>query len=376
MSMARLSAGAGYRYLLRHTAAGDAVRPGSTPLSEYYAATGYPPGRWLGSGLAGLAAGEGMPAGTMVTEEALAGLYAGRDPATGLPLGRTMPTYPVVDGRRPRHAVAGFDLTFTVPKSLSVLWAMADEPTRAMIAQVHHLAVTDVLAFLEDRVASTRVGHAGAQSMAVRGLVAAAFDHWDTRAGDPNLHTHLVLANKVQGVDGVWRSLDGRQLHKAAVAVSELYDDLLADRLAAVLPVEWSHRDRGAGRTPAFEVDGVDDGLLAEFSQRAIQVTARTRELAAAFRVEQGRCPSRVARPACLPRYPPCQVPACPGRSAGRLAATSPGPHWPVAPRPDCRGHGRMDCPAVAGSRCRARDDAASRSRHRDRRGDPANHLG
>jgi len=59
MSMARLSAGAGYRYLLRHTAAGDAVRPGSTPLSEYYAATGYPPGRWLGSGLAGLAAGEG-----------------------------------------------------------------------------------------------------------------------------------------------------------------------------------------------------------------------------------------------------------------------------------------------------------------------------
>jgi len=296
MSMARLSAGAGYRYLLRHTAAGDAVRPGSTPLSEYYAATGYPPGRWLGSGLAGLVAGEGMPAGTMVTEEALAGLYAGRDPATGLPLGRTMPTYPVVDGRRPRHAVAGFDLTFTVPKSLSVLWAMADEPTRAMIAQVHHLAVTDVLAFLEDRVASTRVGHAGAQSMAVRGLVAAAFDHWDTRAGDPNLHTHLVLANKVQGVDGVWRSLDGRQLHKAAVAVSELYDDLLADRLAAVLPVEWSHRDRGAGRTPAFEVDGVDDGLLAEFSQRAIQVTARTRELAAAFRVEQGRCPSRVER--------------------------------------------------------------------------------
>src|SRR5688500_4124264 len=80
------------------------------------------------------------------------------------------------------------------------------------------------------------------------------FDHWDTRAGDPNLHTHLVIANKVQGVDGVWRSLDGRRLHKAAVAVSELYDDLIADRLAAVLPVGWSHRDRGYGRTPAFEV--------------------------------------------------------------------------------------------------------------------------
>jgi len=296
MSMARLSAGAGYRYLLRHTAAGDAIRPGGTPLAEYYAATGYPPGRWLGSGLAGLAAGEGLTAGTVVSEEALAALYAGRDPATHEPLGRPMPTYPVVDGRRARHAVAGFDLTFTAPKSVSVLWAMADEPTRALITQAHHLAVADALAFLEDRVAGTRVGHAGARSMAVRGLVTAAFDHWDTRVGDPNLHTHLVIANKVQGVDGVWRSLDGRRLHKAAVAVSELYDDLIADRLAAVLPVGWSHRDRGRSRTPAFEVDGVDDGLLGEFSQRSNQVTARTRELAESFRAKNGRCPSRVER--------------------------------------------------------------------------------
>jgi hypothetical protein len=54
MSIARLSAGAGYRYLLRHTAAGDAARPQSTSLVDYYAATGYPPGRWLGSGLGGL----------------------------------------------------------------------------------------------------------------------------------------------------------------------------------------------------------------------------------------------------------------------------------------------------------------------------------
>lgn len=295
MSMARLSAGAGYGYLLRHTAAGDAVRPGSTPLAEYYAATGYPPRRWLGAGLAGLADGEGLALGAaVVNEEALAALYAGRDPVTGQPLGRATPTYAATDGRRSRHAVAGFDLTFTVPKSVSVLWAMTDEPTRALITRAHHQAVADALAFLEQRVAGTRVGHAGAQGMAVRGLVAAGFDHWDTRAGDPNLHTHLVIANKVQGVDGAWRSLDGRPLHKAAVAVSELYDDLIADRLAAVLPVGWSHRDRGRGRTPAFEVDGIDDGLLAEFSQRFNQVAARTRELAESFRTEHGRCPSRV----------------------------------------------------------------------------------
>jgi hypothetical protein len=91
-------------------------------------------------------------------------------------------------------------------------------------------------------------------------------------------------------------AVPGRRLHKAAVAVSELYDDLVADRRAAVLPLGWSHRDRGRGRTPAFEVDGVDDGLLAEFSLRSTQVTARTRELAAAFRSEHGRSPSRVER--------------------------------------------------------------------------------
>ncbi len=181
-----------------------------------------------------------------------------------------------------------------------------------LITHAHHSAVAEALAFLEQRVASTRVGHAGAQGMAVSGLVAAAFDHWDTRAGDPNLHTHLVIANKVQGVDGKWRSLDGRRLHKAAVAVSELYDDLVADRLAEVLPAGWSHRDRGRGRTPAFEVDGIDDGLLAEFSQRSTQVTARTRELAAAFRTEHGRCPSRVEQTRLAQRA--CRTPARPRR--------------------------------------------------------------
>jgi hypothetical protein len=67
MSMARLSAGAGYRYLLRHTAAGDAARPQATSLVDYYAATGYPPGRWLGSGLTGLNDGAGILSGSVVT---------------------------------------------------------------------------------------------------------------------------------------------------------------------------------------------------------------------------------------------------------------------------------------------------------------------
>jgi conjugative relaxase-like TrwC/TraI family protein len=296
MSMARLAAGAGYRYLLRHTAAGDAARPRSTSLVDYYAATGYPPGRWLGSGLTGLNDGGGVVAGSLVTEQALAAVYAGRDPVTGEPLGRPFPTYAGVDGRARRHAVAGFDLTFTVPKSVSVLWAIGDSPTRQLISEAHQSAVEDALRFVEERVAGTRTGHGGTQRLSTRGVIAAAFDHWDTRAGDPNLHTHLVIANKVQGPDGHWRSLDARILHKAAVAISELYDNLIADRVAAVLPVEWSYRDRGRNRTAGFELDGVDDPLLAEFSKRSANVQTRTAELAAKFRDDHGRSPSRVER--------------------------------------------------------------------------------
>jgi conjugative relaxase-like TrwC/TraI family protein len=288
--------GAGYRYLLRHTAAGDAARPQATSLVDYYAATGYPPGQWLGSGLTGLNGGAGIAAGSVVTEQALAAMYAGRDPVTGQRLGRPLPAYATVEGQASRHAVAGFDLTFTVPKSVSVLWAMGDSQTRDLISQAHQQAVEDALQFVENRVAATRTGHGGTQRLHTRGVIAAAFDHWDTRAGDPNLHTHLVIANKVQGPDGQSRSLDGRVLHKAAVAISELYDNLIADQVAAVLPVQWSHRARGRNRTAAFELDGVDDALLAEFSQRARDVHGRTDELAAEFREEHGRSPSRVER--------------------------------------------------------------------------------
>jgi conjugative relaxase-like TrwC/TraI family protein len=275
---------------------GGRSRPQSTSLVDYYAATGYPPGRWLGSGLRGLNDGAGIAAGLVVTEQALAALYAGRDPVTGEPLGRPFATYASVDGRRERHAVAGFDLTFTVPKSVSVLWAMGDRQTRQLISDAHRQAVEDALRFVEERVAATRTGHNGIQRLETRGVIAAAFDHWDTRAGDPNLHTHLVIANKVQGPDGQWRALDARVLHKATVAISELYDNLVADRVAAVLPVAWSYRHRGRNRTPAYELDAVDDTLLAEFSQRARDVQGRTAELAAKFRAEHGRSPSRVER--------------------------------------------------------------------------------
>ncbi len=349
MSIHRLSAGSGYQYLLRHTASGDVQRLARSPLTAYYAASGYPPGRWHGSGLAGLgtsapaarsvhdveapapaasgsASGSTRPAnGMAVSEEQMARLYGrGEDPVTARPLGARYLVHRSQDERiaarvarlpeamaeadrakavadiesqerrrRTPSAVAGFDLTFTMAKSASVLWALAEPDVQARIAAAHHAAVNDVMAVLERDALFTRTGHAGVGQIRTRGAIAACFDHWDTRAGDPNLHTHVVLANKVQGEDGRWRTLDSRTLHHAAVALSELYDDLLADRLAAVAGVRWGKRDRGERRTPAFEIDGVDDEVLGEFSTRARHIDRRTRELVADHRARTGKTPDR-----------------------------------------------------------------------------------
>lgn len=146
--------------------------------------------------------------------------------------------------RSTRRAVAGFDFTFSIPKSASVLWAVADAGVQALIAEAHHRAVAEVVAFMEREVAATRTGAtAGDGAVAqvdVTGLIATAFDHFDSRAGDPHLHTHVVISNKAKTVlDGKWRSLDGRPMHAAVVALSELHEAAFADHMTRTFGVSW-----------------------------------------------------------------------------------------------------------------------------------------
>ena len=107
----------------------------------------------------------------------------------------------------------------------------------------------DTIALLEERVAVTRVGAGGVAQMPIVGVIATAFDHYDSRAADPQLHTHVVVSNKVQGEDGRWRTLDSRRLHKAAVALSESYNAFVSDHTARLLGVTWVPVDRGKDRT-------------------------------------------------------------------------------------------------------------------------------
>lgn len=328
MTLHRLTAGAGYRYLLRHIATGDCSQTGRDPVTTYYTQTGNPPGRWMGRGLPGLGSqGRGLPAGTRVVEEGMARLFAGgADPVTGHALGRCYPRSSAPAGQRVArevqrlpadlppaarasaldaiarvelardapHTVAGFDLTFTVMKSVSTLWAVADPGTQQAILEAHAAAVRESVRLLEDAALFTRTGTGGCRQEPVHGALAAAFDHWDSRAGDPNLHTHVVLANKVQGLDGAWRSLDSRALHHAVVTISEAYEAFLVDELARRLSVQWGWRSRGPRRSAAFELEGVDDALMRAFSQRSARIDEAMTDAVAKFTATRGRGPNRI----------------------------------------------------------------------------------
>jgi conjugative relaxase-like TrwC/TraI family protein len=313
LSIHRLTAGDGYAYLLKHVAAGDVDRRMATSLTAYYAASGYPAGRWLGKGLSGL--GDGAPLqGFEVTEEQMASLFGrAENPLTGRTLGRPYRVFktpaervaervrtldPSLDSvrrdlaieqirkdearQKTRQAVAGFDLTFSPVKSVSALWATADVGVQEQIVAAHHDAVGDVLSLIEHQAVFTRTGEDGVAQLDTRGVIATAFDHWDTRSGDPQLHTHVVVANRVQGLDdGQWRTIDGKVLFAATVAMSEIHNALLADDLSRRLGVTWHLRERGERRNAAFEIEGIPDELIQEFSARTEQIEANLATLLA-----------------------------------------------------------------------------------------------
>ena len=117
-------------------------------------------------------------------------------------------------------AVAGYDLSFSPVKSVSTLWAVAPVDTARLIEAAHQDAVTQTLSWLEGAAGYTREGANGVAQVDTRGFLAAVFTHRDSRAGDPDQHTHLAVANKVQTLTGKWLALDGRMLHRMTVAAS------------------------------------------------------------------------------------------------------------------------------------------------------------
>ncbi len=285
VSIRLMRLGTGFRYLMESVARGDGASGLSSPLTRYYAESGTPPGRLLGAGLAGLNGGQGIAEGTECTEQMLFHMLGQcADPVTGEPLGKAARA----------GAVAGFDLTFSVPKSISAAWAVADAGTQSVIYRAHQDAIKQAIGYAEAHVFFSRSGAGGIVQEPVRGVLAAAFDHWDSRTGDPQLHTHFVVQNRAQSLDGTWRTLDSRTLFKHVVTLSALHQGILQDLLSARLGWGWDARQRRHSATPKWEVRGVADELMAEFSQRTRKIEQATDESVQAFVSAHGRRPTDV----------------------------------------------------------------------------------
>lgn len=263
--------------------------------TTYYLKAATPQGRWIGGGLNGISKTQGE----VVTEtDARAVFDLAVHPRTGTPLGRPHAHRAAVEDKAgqsaQRNAVVGFDLTFSVPKSVSVLWALSSRSKQQQILRTHHEAVQATLAWLETNVIHTRAGRNGVAHIGTRGALAAAFDHWESRSGDPQLHTHLVIANRTQRVtDGSWVTLDSRALYKAAVAASEHYNGLLFDALQRNLGCDTEIRTPLiTTRNPSQQLSGIDEELIREFSNRSRLIDLETDRLVASWTAEHGHPPT------------------------------------------------------------------------------------
>ncbi|WP_217132344.1 MobF family relaxase [Leucobacter chinensis] len=323
--------------------------------SSYYTGDGTPPGRWIGQGATAL----GLTAADQAAEGELKALFGdGVHPVTKAPLGRGFETAAPLEERvqarllevlnenkgdltdldvdalaesltneelaKPqKESVAGFEFVFSPPKSVSSWWAIADPELKSKIQEAHSAAIASAVAMLETDVIRTRTGMQGIAQVETGGITAALFDHWDSREGDPQLHTHMLVSNKVQAADGKWRTIDSRALYPAVSTAGAHYDTVLMDELSARLGADWTTQDvlehpseyqawlareqrvdspagrfqfsldRGTKRgSIKWQLAGIPHELNAEFSQRSEAIKEAKERRIAEYVQKYGHAPS------------------------------------------------------------------------------------
>jgi len=245
LSVHRLGAGSEGYYL-------DQVVAG---VEDYYAGAGEAPGEWLAS--SALLGMEGR-----VGPDDLRAVLLGVDPWSGEGLhhgsGRSVP---------------GWDLTFRAPKSVSVLWGLADAEIAEAVVAAHEAAVKVGLRYVEEWAGITRTGRGGATRVRADGLIAAGFRHRTSRDGDPHLHTHVLVANSVRAADGRWRTLDGRGLLVHMKTAGYVYDAQLRHELTERLGVDWGPVVNGLA-----DIEGIGSEVRELFSKRRSAIEDRMAE--------------------------------------------------------------------------------------------------
>jgi conjugative relaxase-like TrwC/TraI family protein len=243
LSVAKLARGR-EEYYLATVASG---REGAGGLIE-------PDGRWLGQAAASL----GL-AGSVEGPD-LRALLAGIDPVSG----------EVLSTRHAQVRVAAYDCTYSTPKSVSVLHALGAEDVRAQIRAGHEQAAEAALGYLERRgarVCRVLAWGEAASSLPAGGFVAASFLHRASRAPDPHLHSHVLVANLAPGPDGRWSALDARGLYLELRTARDLYETQLRSELTGRLGVSW-RRLNGAWA----DLAGIDPTVNRAFSRRSTEI--------------------------------------------------------------------------------------------------------
>jgi len=215
---------------------------------DYYSGRGEAPGQWTGTGA------EALGLAGHVRAEQFNALIAGLDPRDPSVRLRSSTQDP---------KIAAFDLTFSAPKSVSVLFAIAPEETSRALTVCHEEAVGAALGYLEDTAVMVRRGHGGEHIEAAGGLIAAAYRHRMSRALDPQLHTHVVAGNLARGPDGRFTALHSTLLYAAAKTAGTLYQAHLRALVTERLGLEWDEVHNGAA-----ELTGVRRPVIEHFSTR------------------------------------------------------------------------------------------------------------
>jgi conjugative relaxase-like TrwC/TraI family protein len=226
-------------------------------LPSYYLDAGEPAGVWRGDGAFYLGlVGE-------VHDEDFLDLIAGLEPRSHEPLGR----------RYGEGSVRGFDVTASAPKSVSVLFAVGDDATRAAALDAHDAAVAAIVDWIEAH-AQTRYRINGEVAILdADGIAAACFRQHTSRALDPQLHTHVVIANRVAADDGRWLALDARTIKLDQRTLSAVYHASLRAELTRSRGVPWEEPVNGIA-----EISDVPEEVRSEFSSRTRAVEARIEE--------------------------------------------------------------------------------------------------
>jgi conjugative relaxase-like TrwC/TraI family protein len=223
---------------------------------DYYSDEGEAAGEWIGDAATSLGL-EGE-----VGEDQLVAMLTGRSPVDGEPLLS-------MRGVRGEGPVPGFDLTFSAPKSVSLLWGLGGSVAALEVKAAHREAIGAAIGYLQREACWTRRGAGGSEFVKGSGFLAAAYRHRSSRNGDPQLHTHVLIANATQGPDGRWTRLYHPAIYDHATTASYIYEAHLRHELTQRLGVRWGEVRKGIA-----EIEGFADEHLRAFSTRRAEILA------------------------------------------------------------------------------------------------------